>query len=466
MVTDPAMCSLGGRSQILIYLADGQFVGIDGATQSPRLVDKPALVGYGYRTCPIPGSPAALEEMVKKYGRLPLRMILAAAIRLAKEGFIIKKDYHETFQKYGTQFHRYPGTAKHFLKSDGSFYSEGDKFVQPALARTLEIIAVEGTGSMYRGRLAEAITEDMKSNQGLVTADDLAEYRPRKGEIVRGNYRGYEIISRGDQCDGASVIEILQILGHFNLADFQVNDPTYLHLLTQAMAIGKLDEYLPDWQQTSDELADRRVREIDLEKALPVPVKPKIQQEDGYTNHLSVVDEQGNAVALTQSIGPTFGSKVANPELGFFYAYSYDMYNDPIPFQREKTSQSPTILLKNNKPFMVLGSAGSSRITASIVQTIINVIDHNMSLERAVASPRIFLYENELRIEAMQILGSTLEKLQSFGYKIKTYDGLNGWFGRIHGILIDGTNGNIYGVADPRDFGAAKGYYKNKASQI
>lgn len=458
MVTDPAMCSLGGRSQILIYLADGQFVGIDGATQSPRLVDEPAFIGHGYRTCPIPGSPAALEQMVKKYGKLPLRRILAPAIRLAKEGFIIKKDYHESFRKYGMQFHRYTGTTKHFLKPDGSFYSEGDKLVQPALARTLEIIANEGAGSLYHGKLAEAIIEDMKNNQGLVTAEDLAQYKPRKGEIVRGNYRGYKIISRGDQCDGASVIEMLQILEHFNLADFQVNDPKYLHLITQAMVIGKLDEYLPDWQQTSDELADRRVREIDLEKALPVPVKPRIQQEEEHTNHLSVVDEQGNAVALTQSIGPTFGSKAVNPELGFFYAYSYDMNSDPIPYQREKTSQSPTIVLKDDKPFIVLGSAGSSRIPASIVQTIVNVIDHKMSLHKAVAFPRLFLYENELRIEAMQIPSSTLETLQLAGYKIKTYDGLNGWFGRIHGILIDDKDRKIYGAADPRDFGAAKGY--------
>jgi len=129
MVTDPAMCSLGGRSQILIYLADGQFVGIDGATQSPYRVDVPARIGHGYRTCPIPGSPAALEEMVKKYGTLPLKRILAPAIRLAKEGFIIQKDYHQSFRKYGTQFHLYPGTVKHFLRPGRSFYSEGDKFV-------------------------------------------------------------------------------------------------------------------------------------------------------------------------------------------------------------------------------------------------------------------------------------------------------------------------------------------------
>jgi len=458
MVTDPAMCSVGGRSQILIYLKDGQLIGIDGATQSPRIVEEPALIGHGYQTCPIPGSPAALEEVVIKYGTLLLRMILEPAIQLAKEGFVIKKDYHESFRRYVTLFHLYPGTAKHFLKPDGTFYSEGERLVQPALARTLEIIADEGAGSLYRGKLAEVIIKDMQNNQGLVTAEDLAQYRPRQGEIVRGNYRGFKIISRGDQCDGASVIEVLQILEHFNLSDYQLDNPKYLHLIAQAMAIGNLDEYLPDWQQTSEALAARRVREIDLNRALPVPIKPKAPEEEGYTNHLSVIDEKGNAVSLTQSIGPIFGSKVVNPELGFFYAYSYDMNNDPIPYQREKTCQSPTIVLKNDKPFIVLGSAGSSRIPASIVQAIINVIDHKMTLYRAVASPRIFLYENELRIEAMNMPASILDELQMMGYKIKPYDQLNGWFGRIHGILIEDATRKIYGVADPRDCGAAKGY--------
>jgi len=458
MVTDPAMCSVGGRSQILIYLKDGQLIGIDGATQSPRLVEEPALIGHGYRTCPIPGSPAALEQMVQKYGNLPLRIILEPAIRLAKEGFIIKKDYHESFRSYGTLFHLYPGTAKHFLKPDGTFYSEGERLIQPALARTLENIANEGTGSLYRGKLAEVIIRDMKNNQGLVTTEDLAQYRPRRGEIVSGNYRGYKIISRGDQCDGASVIEVLQVLEYFNLSDYQLDDPKYLHILAQAMTIGKLDEYLPDWQQTSEALAARRVREIDLNRALPVPIKPEAPEEEGYTNHLSVIDEQGNAVSLTQSIGPTFGSRVVNPELGFFYAYSYDMNNEPIPYQREKTSQSPTIILNDERPFIVLGSAGSSRIIASIVQILVNAIDHKMALEKAVASPRIFLYENELRIEAINMSNSTLEKLQSIGYKIKPYDQLNGWFGRIHGILVDSSTKKIYGVADPRDYGAARGY--------
>ena len=458
MVTDPAMCSLGGRSQILIYTKAGRAIVIDGATQSPRLASEPADMGHGYRTCPIPGSPAALEEMVEKYGSLPMRIMVKPAIQLARAGFVIKKEHHESFRKYGKRFRLYPGTAKHFLKEDGSCYSEGERFVQPALARTLEIIADEGAGVLYRGKLARVIIDDMLSNGGLIREDDLAQFRPLSGQVVEGTYRDYDILSRGGQCDGASVIEVLQILEHFPLSEFQRTDPQYLHLLAQAMYLGHADEYLPDWQQVSKALAARRLREIDETQALAVPVKPASSANEGKTNHLSVIDEAGNAVSLTQSIGPAFGSKVVNPELGFFYAYSYDMNSDPVPYQREKTSQSPTIVLRDGKPFLVIGSAGSSRIPASIVQTIINVIDHKLSLEQAVAAPRLFLTENKLRMEVMGFPESTLQKLGELGYKIKQYDEIDGWFGRIHAIMVDASAKKLYGAADPRDNGAVGGF--------
>jgi len=458
MVTDPAMCSLGGRSQILILLKDGNIVGIDGATQTPRLATKPAKIGHGYKTCAIPGSPAALEEMVNQYGSLSLKIIMEPAIQLAKNGFIINKKYHDLFRKQEKYFQLYPGTARHFFKADGKFYSEGDKFTQPALAKTLETIANEGSGSLYKGKLSQFIVNDMKNNNGLIREDDLAQYSPLQGEIVKGNYRGFNIISRGDQCDGASVIEMLHVLEYFPLSEFNIFDPKYLHILAQTMYIVHIDEYLPDWIQTSKSLAFRRFREIDEKKALPVLIKPKDKEKGGETNHLSVIDKEGNVVSLTQSIGPSFGSKVANPELGFFYAYSYRMNDNPVPYQREKTSQSPTIVLNKGKPFLILGSAGSSRIPASIVQTIINVIDFKLSLDKAIASPRLFLTEEELRLEDFNIPQFTFLKLKEFGYKLKIYDELNGYFGRVHAILFDNDSKKIFGAADPRDQGASKGF--------
>ncbi len=452
MVTDPVMCSLGGRSQILIHLKGGTIVGIDGATQAPGYFFGPARTGHGYRTCPVPGSPAAIEKMVKEYGKLPLKIVMQPAIQLAQNGFTVKEDLVEAFKANEKSLQLYPGTTQHFFKKDGSLFEIGETFVQPTLAETLEIIANEGSRVFYQGQLAEAIVSDMKANKGLIRARDLEEYRVRRGEIVEGNYRGYKIISRGGPCDGASVVEILQILEEFDLASYVVTDPIYIHILAQAMYIGQADENLPDWQQVDKALALRRVREIDLERALPVSIRPEIKE--GETNHLSVIDAEGNAVALTQSIGPSFGSKVVNPELGFFYAYSYDMNDDPLPFQREKTSQSPTFLFKDHKPFLVLGSAGSDRIVSSIVQTVVNVIDHGMTLEEAVSLPRLSLHEGELRLESIHLPASTFHRLTGLGYRIRTYESLNGWFGRVHALL---AGPKICGAADPRDFGAAKG---------
>ncbi len=456
MVTDPAMCSVGGRSQILVRLSDGSFAGIDGATQAPLRVSEPARLGHGYKTVPVPGSPAALEQMVREYGTLPLADLLAPAVRLAEEGFPIKQDLHDHFRQYAETLKLYPGTRQHFFKPDGTPYSVGELFRQPALANTLRRLAEQGSEALYRGELAESFVADMELNGGLVRHDDLARYQPRDGEIVGGEYRGHRIVGRGGNCDGASVIEMLQILEHFDVAGYSTDDPEYIHLLAQVLYLGNADEYVPDWQQVSKALAARRVREIDMTTALPIPVPPH-GLLDGETNHLSVVDAAGNAVAITQSIGPNFGAKAANPDLGFLYAYSYDMNDDPIPFQREKTSQSPTMVLRGDVPFLVVGAAGSSRIPGAIVRAIVHVVDHGASLGDALAARRWFIYQNELRIEANGLPEATLAALQNYGYAVRTYEGLDPYFASVHAVMVDRSAGALYGVADPRDHGAAGG---------
>lgn len=459
MVSDPAMCSLGGRSQILIYLNDGSSIGIDGATESPASARQPATIGRGYKTIPIPGSPAALEVMLIRYGTLSLKTVIQPAINLAKNGFMINTEYHQAFRKHGKYFRSYPGTAKHFLKEGGDFYSEGDLFRQPALARTLEKLAESGSNSIYNGELTTFIIEDMETNGGLIEISDLMQYKTLPGKVLEGEYRDFRVLSRGDQCDGASVIEMLNLLEHFDLSAFSFSDFRYIALLAQINHIASTDEYLPDWIQISPATAERRQREISLTEPFPVTVKPEPESQEGETNHLSVVDKNGNAVSITQSIGLYFGSKVVNPELGFFYAYSYDMNSDPVPFQREKTSQSPSIVLQGTSPFLVIGSAGSSRIPGSIVQTIINVIDHGMDLQEAVSHPRVFLLDEELRLENSMFPDSTILKLEQMDYRIRSYPELSGWFGRVHAIqLINGIERKLFGAADPRDYGAALGY--------
>ncbi len=456
LVTDPVMGSVGGRSQILLRLADGSFHGIDGATQAPLGVGAPAAEGHGYRTVPIPGSPRALEEMLEAYGTLTFRQALQPAIRLAEEGFLVKRDLHDALRASERDLRRYPGTLRHFFKPDGSLYSEGDLLRQPALARTLRTLAGEGSAALYEGSLARAFVADMETNGGVVRLDDLAQYRTLEGEIVEGAYRGYRVVARGGNCDGASVVEMLQILEYFDVAGYAITDPEYVHLLAQTLYLGSADEHVPDWIQVSPEHAARRVREIDLGRALPIPLRGG-RAPEGDTHHLSVVDSMGNAVAITQSIGPSFGSKVASPELGFFYAYSYDMNDDPIPFQREKTSQSPTMLERDGELFMALGSAGSGRIPGSIVRTVVNVLDHGMSLGEALAARRWFIHsDGVLRIEANGLGQPTLQGLERLGYSLRPYEGLDPYFASVHAVLVD-PSGTLHGAGDPRDYGGAGG---------
>ncbi len=456
MVTDPQMSSVGGRAQILVQLADGTFVGIDGATQAPLRADRPANLGHGYGTVPIPGGPAAIELMLNEYGTLTLEEVLQPAIRLAEEGFVVQPDLHAALRVQEDRYPQYLGTMPAFFKADGSPYSTGEILRQPALAQTLRTMAREGAEALYRGSLADAFVADMEANGGLVRHDDLAQYRPRVEDVVRGNYRGHEIVARGGNCDGATVIEMLHILEHFDLAGYELTDPEYIHIIAQALVVGWSDRYLPDWMQVSKAHAARRVREIDLTTVLPIPVRGG--GPDGDTNHFSIVDAAGNAVAMTQSIGPGFGSKVANRELGFFYAYSYRMNDKPVPFLREKTSQSPTMLLEDGAPFLVLGSAGAGRIPGSIVRTVVNVIDHGMSLEEALAARRWFHRPyNELRIESTDLPSATREALQKLGYELNLYEGINGYFAKVHAVLVDPARGVLWGASDPRDSGAAGG---------
>lgn len=469
-VTDPAMASVGGRAQILVRLADGRVVGIDGATQAPAGVGEPWGAGHGYPTAPVPGAPMALEELLTRYGTRSWEEILAPAIRMAEEGFVLKADVPAALERFRESLEPYPGTRRHFFKADGTPYAEGELFRQPALARTLKTLAREGADALYDGPLADAIVADMEANGGLVRHADLAGYSPMEGPVVRGSYRGYEIAARGGNCDGASVIQMLQTLEHFDLAGMDRAGPEYVNLLAQTLLAATVVRHGPDSVQVAPDYAARLAREIEEGRRGPGPEReasrmlgqPGAHQwaGDGETNHLSVVDSAGNAVAITQSIGNSFGSKVANPDLGFFYAYSYDMNDEPVPGQREWTSQAPTMILESGRPFLVLGSAGSNRIPGSIVRTVVNVIDHGMGLEEALGARRWYIRQSdrdELRMEATGLPVATLEALREMGYGLRGYEGVDGYFGRVHVVMAEPETGSLVGAGDPRDFGGAGG---------
>jgi gamma-glutamyltranspeptidase/glutathione hydrolase len=483
MVTDPPMTSFGGRVQMLIYLRDGRAIGIDGATEQPAGV--PPLAGEkdergAYKIVPVLASPAVLAHAVKQYGRLPLKRVLAPAIRLAEEGFIVTPRVGQAWEEEAERLAQNPGARENYLKPDGSAYSAGERFRHPRLAAMLRQLAKSGPDVIYRGRVAEIIARDVAAGGGYVRLDDLRAYRPLPGTLVRIPYRGYEIVTPGRHAWGNTLAEMLNILAHFKLsAEPTAEDAELLaRVIGQAMQdrpqilgslapkSGGLSLDLISSQEFARERAER------IREQMKRPAEPASQEEapevslatDGRdTTHLSVMDAEGNAVALTTSIGPRFGSGVATPELGFLYAHSYRMRSSPEPRARDYTEMTPTIVLRDGKPVLVAGAAGSERIPGAILHVIANVVDRGWPLERAVAAPRVFSPDSKrIRIHD-DAPPEVIAALRARGFRLEVVPrGITRHLGIAHAVSYDAATGEFAGAADPIYDGAAAAPRKKK----
>jgi len=433
MVTDPANASIGGRVQALIRMKDGAVTGIDGATQVPRDFRPPrdkAEKREGWAIVPVPGGPAALEEMVRRYGRKSLSDVLQPAIKLAEEGFVVPPRLGRTWAAHQDELSKDPGAKQHFLKPDGTAYKAGETFRRPRLAAVLREIAAKGTVVLYRGAIAETIARDAAANGSSLRSADLAEYRVQPGRLARTQYHGHEVVTGGARSWGSPLHEMLKTL---NGATIGPGEPTAGEVETIARAIAKA---------LANQPRESAVR----------PAKTADQPHD--TTHMSVMDAAGNAVALTTSIGPSFGSHVASPSLGFLYAHSYRMESDGAPGERDMSELAPSIVLREGKPILVIGGAGRERIPSAVLQVMINVIDRQMTLERAVLSPRVFLTKDTLRIhdaflpEVMQPLSErfSIEKVE-LGAALH--------LGLVHAVRYDPETREFFGAADLGDSGSA-----------
>lgn len=475
MVADPPMTSLGGRAQILLLLEDGRLVGIDGATQAPAGV--PPLSGEedtrsGYQIVPVPGALAALAEAVARYGRLPLSAVLQPAIKLAEEGYVVTPKVGESWKNVQDELAANPGAAHNYLKSDGSPYKVGDVFRHPRLARLLRQLAEVGPEVFYRGSVAEAIARDVKANGGFLEASDLENYRPQAAEVVRTTYRGFEVATLGGNAWGHTLTEMLNILGHFSL---RAGDPPAeeLELLARVIAQALADrpqrldslEPKPDGYPldliASPAFARRRAEEIRQEMSQPAQPSDETllprQQQDHETTHLVILDDDGNAVSLTMSIGPRFGSRVATPELGFLYAHSYRMRSRPTPGERDATEMTPTVVLREGRPVLALGAAGSARIPAAILQVISYVLDRGYSLEKAVAAPRVYAEGNRIRMHT-EFPPAFAEALRVRGFDIELITrGSRRHLGTVQAVGYNPESAEYVGAADPVYDGTAAG---------
>src|SRR5580704_16735436 len=497
-VTYPRAGNIGGGGFMVIHSADRHediaidyretapaattptiFLGTDGKPDNAKSRD--SALGIG-----VPGTPAGLALALEKYGsgKFTLAELIQPAIDLAHNGVVIADDGADTLPEWHRRLARWPSAAKIFSRPDGTSLREGDTLVQTDLADTLSAIATQGPHGFYEGPVAEKLTKAIQDAGGIMTANDLKAYRPVIRAPVRGTYRGYDIVAMPlPSSGGVGLVETLNILEGFPLAEMKQGSAASLHVLIEAMKRAYADRahYLGDpafvsapvATLTTKDYAAKQRASIDLDRATPWvdAVLTAPPREGSNTTHFSVVDSFGNAVSNTYTLNFSYGvglvaegtGVLLNNELDDFAvkpdapnAYGLIGYeaNAPGPGKRPLSSMTPTIVLKDGKPFLVTGSPGGSRIISTVLQVIVNVLDYHMDVAAAVAAPRLHhqwspdevVVERGLRPELIQ-------GLEGFGHIVKE----DAPHTSANSIVV--TPQGLVGAADPRSRGAtAAGY--------
>ena len=489
-VVEPNASGLGGGGFILVYNAKTKGVtAIDYREMAPlkatpdmyqltpdgKVVDKETEVGH--KAVAVPGTLAGLTLALKQHGTMSLKDVMASAIRIAEEGYTVSKTLNGMMKDNFDKLTKFPAAAAVYLKN-GLPYEVGDKIVLKDLAKSYRLIAEKGPDVFYKGEIAEAIEKEMKaSGKGLITKADLAAYKPAIRKPVRGSYRGYEIISMSPPSSGGThVIEILNILEGYNMTRLGFQTPESLHLMAEAMkrAFADRAKFMADTDFVKvpiDGLISKKYAE-ELRKGISMDtVGTKIPAGNplpfvgsGGTSHLSVIDKQGNIVALTQTINYFFGSGVLVPGTGIMLNNEMDDFNPKPgtsnsvePKKRPLSSMTPTIMLKNGKPFLSVGSPGATRIISALSQIIVNVVDFRMNIQDAIEAPRIHCMTGDIFMES-RFPKATQDALTAKGHKLNVRGAMDLYFGGAQGVMISPTSGLLYGAGDPRRDGAAVGY--------
>lgn len=486
-VVEPSMNSIGGRNQILIRTPDGGVAGIDGTTSVPLGYD-PATApraAYGYPTIGVPGSVAGLMRLHEEYGSLPLTTIMAPAIDYATHGFRLLPGEARRQAGSRDQVAESEGARRYYLKADGSPYLPGDRLVQSDMAATLRAISLGGGDAFYRGEIAGRIADDMAANGGFLTREALAAYEAEDSRIVRGSYRGFEIVGSDIPASGAIAILALQIAEAFD--PDSMSDEAWASIIAQSLALA-MTEYRRDGSDSSAVRVTSKAFARELSGQVRVPAEATMEAgggrwaagtgsswlagavaglalppEDGHTTHLSAADGNGMAIALTQTIGPGMGAKVATPGLGFLYAVTLGGYlGISEPGERARSGITPFMVLDDGEPLLVLGAAGGIRIISAVVQAVTRVVDDGLALPAALAAPRVHPDMGPDGLAGFSVeagpedgwSGTSVEEFREMGFEI-TPTPRQGAFGRIHGLQYNAATGTWIGAADPDWEGAA-----------
>jgi gamma-glutamyltranspeptidase/glutathione hydrolase len=475
-VVEPNASGLGGEGMMVVYLADRKkAIAIDYRSAAPSAIDFPKGVpDTGHAAAAIPGTVAGLTTALQKYGTMKLPQVLAPAIRLAEQGFVVSPTLAGIVVDNFEAISKNEALAK--LACPGGLPIEaGSTLTNPDLARSLRKIAAGGPDVFYRGELADALTAEMAAHGGRITKADLAAYQAIEREPIQGRYRGYDIVSAPPPVAGVSLVEILQILDHIDLSKEAPLSPRYVHLVAEAVKRGFSDYTAnvgdPDFVKVpvaellSRDYAARRAAEISPDKMTPKVTAGEIRkQESPSTTSLSVVDAKGNMVALTQTLSDFFGAKVLVGGTGIILNNEMKNFgtrgpNAIAPGKRMRTTIAPSILIKDGRTFATLGTPGAARIVSTMTLLVSNLVDFKMGIQDAIEAPRFYARDTEadLQVEA-RMPAATIEALVKMGYSVKTLGEYDLFFGGAQGIVIDPKTRMRIGGADPRRDGAVVGY--------
>lgn len=483
-VTLPRAGNIGGSGFMLVHQAEtGQNHALDYRSTAPAAfdlapfkrpdgsIDYEALT-FGPAAAAVPGTVAGLHSAWQQYGSLPWESLLAPAITLARDGIEVSDDLAFALAAAKDVFARYPASRGIFLKPDGTTYRRGEILRQPDLAETLALIARDGPAAFYTGALAQRLVSNLQADGGSISMADLAAYQVRPRTPIATRYRGLQVISMPPASGGGlALLQMLNILGHFDLAALHQGSAASLHLIAETMKLGAANRRVgigdPDFVDVpvagylSPELARELADGIDLSRARPVAdIQPVDAQpyESRETTHFTVVDRQGNAVTNTYTLGYSFGSGYVVPGTGIlldnqirnFSLRDPSHANSMVAGKRMASSMTPTLVLDEAGDLMLAtGTPGGSRIINVILQLLVNVIDYQMNIAEATAAPRIHQpwRGGELALEP-GISTDTRDRLAAMGHQVRDQQTM----GSTQSIRV--RDGLYYGAADPRRPGA------------
>jgi len=494
-VTLPQAGNLGGGGFMLLRMADGRTVALDfretapGAATRDMYLEEDGSVHpdkslLGATAGGVPGSPAGLAWLQARYGTRSLEELFAPAIRLAREGFEVSHFLARSLRSKSRSLGRFESTRAIFFKGDRVLRA-GERLIQADLAATLERLAEGGRDGFYKGRTAELLVAQMRRDGGLITMADLDGYQPVPREPLRGEYRGYEVLSMPPPSSGGvALLQMLNLLEPHDLGELGFGSSDAIHVMTEAMRrayadrarwLGDPDFYpVPVDGLVSKEYAAKLGASVRTDRVTEVaPGRPPGAREGEDTTHFSVVDKAGNVVSCTTTINSSFGSGLVVDGAGFLMNNEMDDFsakpgvpnqfglvggdaNAIAPAKRMLSSMTPTIVLRDGSPRFVLGSPGGGRIINTVLQVLLNLVDHEMPIEYAVRAPRVHHQwkPETLAWERLILSADVRARLAEMGHRFAPRSRV---IGRCQAIEIT-SDGTRVAAADPRSGGAAVAY--------